>query len=67
MYKGQQNILESLDNRGYKGIYQISKVRYLSEGIKTTSPDLVKTRIMSDEILREYFDGCVTLYKDFVK
>ena len=28
---------------------------------------MIKTRIMSDESLRQYFDGYVTLYKDFVK
>ena len=40
---------------------------YISEGMKTTSLDLVKTCIMSDEILHQDFDGCATLYKDFVK
>ena len=65
--KEQHNILESLKEHGYTGIDQQSKIRYLSEGIKTTGLDLFKTRIMSDEILCHDFDGCVTLYKDFVK
>ena len=42
-------------------------VRYFSEVIKTTSLDSVKTRIMSDEILRQDFDGYVKLHKEFVK
>ena len=29
--------------------------------------DLVKTRIMSDERLCQYFYGCITLYKEFLK
>ena len=49
------------------GIEQRSKVRYLSEVIKTTSLNSVKTRIMSYESLRQGFDRCVTLYNDFVK
>ena len=52
---------------GYKGIYQRSKVRYLSEKIKNTSPNSVKNHILSDNILHQDFDGCVTLHKDFVK
>ena len=51
---------------GYTCINQISKFQYLSNNIKTTGLDSVKTRIMSDEVLRQDFCGCVTLYKDFV-
>ena len=61
------NILDGLNGYMYTGIYQISKVRYLSEVIKTTGLNSVKNRIVSYEILRRNFDGCVTLYKDFVK
>ena len=67
LHKKHHDILESLKEHGYTGIDQRSNVRYLSEDIKTDSLELVKTRIMSDEILRQYFDGCVTLYKYFVK
>ena len=52
---------------GKNGIDNRSKVRYLSDGIKTSSLDSVKTRIMSDASLRQDFAACVTLYKDFVK
>ena len=67
MHKEQHNILKSLKEHRYTGIYQRSKVRYPREGIKTTSLNSVKTHIMSDESLHQYFDGCVKLYKDFVK
>ena len=40
---------------------------YLRKGINTTSLDSVKTCIMSYESLRQDFDGCMRLYKDFVK
>ena len=66
-HKEQHNILESLKDQGYTGIDQQYKVRYLSEDIKTTSLDSVKTCIISDESLCQDFDGCVTLYKDFVR
>lgn len=66
-HKRQHNILEGLVKHGYNGIDCRSKVRFLSDGIKTSSLDSVKTRIMSDESLRVDFDKSVTLYKDFVK
>ena len=50
---------------GYAGIDNRSKVRHLVAGIKTTTLDSVKTRIMSDAVLRQDFDACVNLYKDF--
>ena len=67
LHKEQHNIPKSLKDNGYTGIYQQSKVRYLSKGIKNTSLDSVKTHIMSDESLHQNFDGCMTLYKYFVK
>ena len=67
LHKEHHNILESLKDHGYTGINQKSKVGYLSKGINTTSLDSVKTRIISDESLRQDFEGCVTLYKDFFK
>ena len=36
-------------------------------GIKTKSLDAVKTRIMSDVSLKSNFDGCVTLFKEFIR
>ena len=67
MHMEQHNILESLVEHGYTGIDARSKVRFLNDGIKSTSLDAVKTRIMSDNILRGDFAQCVTLYKDFIK
>ena len=67
MHMEQHNILESLVEHGYTGIDARSKVRFLNEGIKSTSLDAVKTRIMSDNALRGDFAQCVTLYKDFIK
>lgn len=67
LHKEQHNIIEGLMEHGYTGIDNRSKVRYLSDGIKTSSLDSVKTRIMSDASLRQDFAACVTLYKDFVK
>ena len=42
-------------------------VRYHSEVTKITGLNSVNTRIMSNEGLRQDFDRCVTLCKDFVK
>ena len=63
----QHNILKSLKEHGYTEIEQRSNGRYLTEGIMTTSIDSIKTRIMSDEILCQDFDGCIIFYKDFLK
>ncbi len=60
-------ILEGLEMYGYKGIDKRSKVRYLTDGIKTKALDAVKTRIMLDSTLKSDFDGCVTLFKDFIR
>jgi hypothetical protein len=59
-------ILKSLEDHGYQGINERSKVRHLMNGIKTKSLDAVKTRIMSDVSLKSNFDGCVTLFKEFI-
>lgn len=67
LHKQQHSILEGLTEHGYAGIDARSKVRHLIEGIKTDKYDSVKTRILSDEALRNDFDSCVTLYTDFMK
>ena len=67
LFKQQHNILESLKEQGYIGIDEQSNVRYLIEGINTTYLDSVKIRNISDESLCQDFDGCVTLYNNFVK
>jgi hypothetical protein len=63
----QHLILKALVIHGYTGIDADSKVRYLLNGIKCAALDAVRTRIMSDEDLRQDFACCVTLFKDFVK
>ena len=60
------HIITSLKEHGHAGIDDRSRVRYLNDGIKTSSLDAVKTRIMSDERLRSDFDMCVRLYKDMI-
>jgi len=63
----QHHILNNLREYGYSGIDEWSKVRYLVGGISTNALDAVKTRILSDAPLRCDFEGCVILYKDFIK
>ncbi len=63
----QHQILESLIPHGYTGIDPGSKVRHLNSGIKTSTLDAVRARIILDESLCMDFARCVTLYKDFVK
>ena len=67
MHLCQYLILEALVAHGYVGIDPGSKVRFLLAGIRCSTLDAVKTRIISDESLRSDFARCVTLFKDFVK
>ena len=62
----QHQVLEGLTRFGYAGIDERSKVRYLIDGIKTNAFDSVKAQIFSTAALRTDFEGCVTLYKDFI-
>ena len=62
----QHAILHGLTEHGYVGIDNRSKVRHLLAGIKTQAFDTVKTRIISDAALRNDFDVCVNLFKDFI-
>ena len=62
----QHAILNGLREHGYAGIDKRTMVRYLTAGIKTTSLDHVKTRILSDAGLRENFPACVNLFQDFI-
>ena len=66
LHKEQHHILEGLERHGYKGIDDRSKVRYLNDGIKTTKLDTIKAAILASTNRRSDFDGCVTLYKDFI-
>ena len=62
----QHAILTGLVKHGYSGIDDRSKVRHLMDGIKTKVLDSVKTQIMGSAALRNDFDACVNLYKDFI-
>ena len=66
LHKEQHHVLEGLEMHGYKGIDDRSKVRYLNDGIKTTKLDTIKAAILASSNHRSDFDGCVTLYKDFM-
>ena len=63
----QHAILTGLVEHGYSGINDWSKVRHLMAGIKTKVLDPVKTQIMASAALRNDFDACVNLYKDFIE
>jgi len=63
----QHHILDGLCEQGYSGIDEWSKVRHLLDGIRTHAFEAVKTRILSDSALRNDFDSCVNLYKDYIK
>lgn len=63
----QHTILKGLVQYGYSGIDARSKVQYLLDGIKTTTLDNVKTRIVSDAALQSAFNLCVNLFQDFLQ
>ena len=63
----QHVILTGLVEHGYSGIDDRSKVQHLMAGIKTKVLDPVKTQIMASATLRNDFDACVNLYKDFIE
>ena len=63
----QHAILTGLVERRYSGINDWSKVRHLMSVIKTKVLDPVKTQIMASAALRNDFDACVNLYKDFIE
>ena len=63
----QHMILSSLMEYVYTGINARSKVHHVMEGIKTKELNSVKTQIMASTTLRNDFDACVMLYKDYIK
>ena len=65
MHLRQHLILEALMAHGYVGTDPGSKVCFLLAGIRCSMLDAVKTRIISDEVLRADFARCITLFKDF--
>ena len=66
VHKAAHATLQSLVDYGYIGIDPRSMVRYLNDSIKTVKLDAPKSQIMASVELRSDFDGCATLYKDFV-
>jgi hypothetical protein len=62
----QHAILESLEEHGYKGLDDRSKVRHLIDGIKTDALENVQLTIMANAKYRTDFTACVRLYKDFI-
>jgi hypothetical protein len=67
MHLHQHLILKALMAHGYTGINAGFKVFYLLNGVKCAVLNAVRTRIMSDKVLRTDFARCITLFKDFVK
>ena len=63
----QHLILWNLMKHGHARIDEQSKVGHLNDGIKTHKIDSVKTWIYSDTTLRDNFDACVGLLRDFIK
>ena len=66
-HKEQHIVLQNLEEYGYKGIDDRSKVRHLNDGIKAENLTVIKSTILASATLRSDFDGCVTLYKDFIQ
>ena len=64
-HKEQHTILERLEEHGYKGIKERSKVRHLMNGIKGDKLYVVTTTILSSEEYRSDFGGCVHSSKIF--
>jgi hypothetical protein len=68
MLKKQHTILDNLQADGmHNGINGLSKVRLLNQGIKTKELDVPKSQIMASAELRQDFDACISLYKDFIE
>ena len=66
LHKDQHSILEGLTEHGYVGIDERSKVRYLLDGIKTDDLNVIKGQILATATLRNDFDACVTLFRDYL-
>ena len=66
IHMDQHQILNDLKEHGYAGIDERSKVRHLTDGIKSTALDSVKNTILASATLRSDFTGCVALFKDFI-
>eukprot|EP00978_Attheya_sp_CCMP212_P033949 scaffold139870_cov31-Attheya_sp.AAC.1 len=68
VHKKQHTILANLEADGtHNGINGLTQVRLLNQGIKTKELDVPKSQIMASATLRQDFDECVSLYKDFIE
>ena len=65
--KEQHTILENLEENGYIGINERSKVWYLIAGIKYGALNSVNTTALASSPLCQDFDACMTLYRDYIK
>ena len=63
----QHVILTDLVDHGYSSIDDRSNVQHIMAAINTKVLDLVKTQIVASATLKNYFDICVNLYKDFIE
>ena len=59
-------VLNDLKKYGHAGVDEASKVRQLVKSIKTTALDPVKTRIISEDKLKEDYEKSVSLCKDYI-
>ena len=67
MHKEWHAILASLQEHGYAGIDDRSKVRHLLNGIKDKSLNVVKTQVLASATLMQDFEQTTGLYKDFIE
>jgi hypothetical protein len=58
----QHSVVNGLKDYGYAGIDHSSKVCRLLKGIKTTEPDVCKTRVIASPSLRDEFAATIELY-----
>jgi hypothetical protein len=56
-----------LNEYGYAGIDDSSKVRHLLKGIKTTELDVCKTQVIASPSLRDDFSATIELYSTYIK
>ena len=67
-HKDQHTILDELHDRGlHNGIDGATKVRYLMGGISGGNLDTISGQILADAVLKQNFDQCVNLYKQFIQ
>ena len=59
--------MEGLNEHGYCGLDNMTKVTRPLNRIKIDSIDAMKSNIMQDRKLCRYCEGCVTFYTEFIK